>query len=143
MPDFKEMSFTILVILVAISALYGWVSVQPVIGTAAAVSGVPGYDAGTLGADLNSFSIAANSMITTSPLTDVIGYLSILYKFFSSVWGIIMKLGFGWTALLQGVFAPLGLDSIALVFTAPLLIIQIIGVLYFIRDIVNTIRGVG
>jgi len=141
--DLKEMSFGILIILVTINALYLWSLEQDPVKNYVSFTPVNDLNASSLSQDVKTLQISTDESISTALRLDLLGFIQNLAGAFSTVWQIVMKLAFGWLALTQGILDSVGLGSLALVFQVPLLIIQLIGAFYFVRDFINTVRGVG
>jgi len=133
----------LLILLVSISGIYEWAATQPVLARELGISGIEGFESSTLELDIDALQISSENIITTSPLTDISLFINSLLDLFGTMWSIFMRLMFGWQKLINAIFASLDLQSISTVFVVPISIIQILTALYFMRDIVNTIRGVG
>lgn len=143
MADIKQMGFVLLVLLVSISGIYEWAASQPVLGEQLGVSGIGGFEADTLESRLLEFETAIEDSIETALRVDIFGFITSFIGMFSAMFDVFMKLMFGWQVLVDGIFASVGLESLSIIFVAPLTIIQMFTALYFLRDIINTIRGVG
>lgn len=143
MADMKEMSFMLLVILVSISAIYEWAGTDEVLKKQPGLTHITGFEGGTFLSDVNRFQIGTNELITNAAQAEIVGLLSSLLRFFADIWGIVMRMMFGWIGIVYGIFNSVGIPNISLVFIAPLAVLELLGALYFFRDIVNTVRGVG
>lgn len=143
MPDMKEMGFMLLVLLVSVSGIYEWARTDPVLSTNLGVNVIEGFESTTLQNDLNNLSVSATNIVTTNPVTELLNFITALQTFLGTVWTIFLKLMFGWSEVITAIFAFMGLESISIIFIVPISIIQLIAALYFIRDIVNTLRGAG
>lgn len=148
MPDMKEMGFILLVLLVSVSGIYEWTKTDALLSTQLGVDTVEGFESASLKADLNVLGESANELVTvniisTNPITELLNFITALQIFFGTVWGIFLKLMFGWSGLVGAIFSSIGMSDLAIVFIVPVSVIQLIAALYFIRDIVNTLRGAG
>lgn len=132
-----------LILVVSISGVYEWAITDETLGAELGVGAIEGFESATLRGDLESLSIDSNHLVSTITLTEFHNPLTSLMSFFGSVWSIFMKLMFGWLGLIYAVLASMGMETLAVVFIPPLAVLQIIAALYFLRDIVNTVRGVG
>ncbi len=142
MPDLKEMSFILIILLVSVSAVYEWIQTDDDLNKQFGVSSPLDFRSGTLTATLNTFQLAVDNLIQSLLIADLIGFLASLQAFFTSAFQIFMKLMFGWTNIVDSIFDAMDLSSLRIIFTGPLVIIQILGSFYFLRDLVNTLRGV-
>jgi hypothetical protein len=140
--DIKQMSFLLLVLLVTVSGVYEWAQAQPVLANDLGVGSVGGFEASTLSGYLSDINISAGNAIETATRLDLLGFMGSLTTVFITTFSIFMKLMFGWADLVGGIFAAVGLGGIDVIFIAPLAIIQLFALFYFLRDLVNTVRGV-
>ena len=146
MPDFKEMSFMMFFLLISISAIYEWANdeeLNPVLSRELGVDFIEEFESTTMRAQVSLLQVASTTLISNIVTLNPLYILLSVTSFFSTIWIIFMKLMFGWAALLGAIFDAIGMADLALVFITPLAVIQLFGALYFIRDIVNTVRGVG
>ena len=135
--------FVLLVILVSISGIYEWAGTDPALSRHLNFTQPSGFESDAIISDVEAIGFEASSEVETSERTDLVAYIGSLLASFAGAFGLIMRLLFGWILLIQAVFASMGLEFLAIVFIPPIAIIQLIGIVYFLRDIVNTIRGVG
>lgn len=143
MPDMKEMGFMLLVLLVSISGIYEWAQTDPALSANLGVGVIEGFESSTLQSDLNKLSSSATNIVTTNPVTELLNFITALQTFFGTVWDIFLKLVFGWGGLVRGIFSSIGMPDLAIVFIVPISVIQLIAAFYFLRDVVNTLRGAG
>lgn len=141
--DMKQSAFVLLVILVAISGLYQWTQTDEILKQSTSLEEIGDFHSDTLVGNITSFQINFTQVITTSPLLDPFGFVGALLSLFGLVFNVFMKLVFGWMDLVDAIFSSMGLSELSVIFSAPLAIIQLFALLYFARDLVNTIRGVG
>lgn len=142
MADIKQASFMMLILLVSISGVYEWAQTEPVFKDHLSFEQPSGFESDSLESEVGDITIAGEDLIETSERTDLLSYIGSLLTTFASSFGIVMKLLFGWSLLLNAIFTSIGLDFVSVIFIPPIAIIQLLGIFYFIRDIVNTIRGV-
>lgn len=143
MADVKEMSFMLLIILVAISGTYEWARTDVVLGKELGMGEIGGFESATLLNDVNTFQISTSQFISSSAQLDIVGFVSSLIELFGTTWNIFSKLMFGWVGLVDGIFNSIGMAGLSVIFIGPIAVMQILGAFYFLRDIVNTLRGVG
>ncbi len=143
MVDIKQMSFLLLVILVTVSGVYEWAQTQPVLGEDLGVGSIGGFESDTLTGYLNDLNSETSNALETAERADLVGFLLSLVGVFLAGFSIFMKLMFGWSLLVGAIFAAVGLEGLDVIFIGPLAIIQLFALFYFLRDLVNTVRGVG
>lgn len=143
MVDIKQMSFVLLVLLVSVSGIYEWTQTDDVLRTELGVGVIGGFSSGTLQDDVNQLQVSSDNLITTVARVELWNWLGALQSFLGTIWDIFMKLMFGWMRIVSAIFDAVGLENLDIVFIAPLAVLQALGALYFLRDIVNTVRGVG
>lgn len=145
MPDFKEMSFMMFFLLVSVSAIYEWANdeaINPVLSRELGVDFIEEFESTTMRNQVLLLQVESTTLISNIVTLNPLYILLSVTSFFSTIWVIFMKLMFGWAALLDSIFSAIGLSELAIVFITPLAVLQLFGALYFIRDIVNTVRGV-
>jgi hypothetical protein len=143
MPDMKEMAFMYLIILVSINALVGFVEMDPVLKHNFGLKSIDDLNATSVLGSVSGVDIGTNSSIEPAQRTDLVSTMATMYNFFSIVIGFLFNLAFGYSTLLLSIFSPIGETGLAYVFIAPIAVIEVIAVLYILRDLVATIRGVG
>lgn len=141
MPDFKEMCYMIMVMLVTISSIYTWAGSQPVLKEKVGISGVSGYDSNTIQDYTGAHPVSPETQVTTNPLTQSAAYIGVMVGYLLDLVGMVVGFLDGWIFVLIGVLKPIGLESLNIVFIAPLGLIQIIAVAYLFRDIVTAVAG--
>ena len=145
MPDFKEMSFMMFFLLVSVSAIYEWVNdatVNPVLSRELGVSFIEEFESVTMRSQVLLLQVESTTLISNIATLNPLYILLSVTSFFGTIWVIFMKLMFGWADLLASIFSAVGMVELSVVFIAPLAVMQLFGAFYFIRDIVNTVRGV-
>ena len=141
MAEIKEMGYMLLLLLVSISAMYEWAMTEPTIGQSLGVDSVEGYSgddfadkAVTIQSDLVATQ-AVELTVQTEPWA--LGMVAIGTGI--SLLGLMFSLLFGWTALVTAIFKSIGVESMALVITAPIGALQVFTIFYLIIDVVKAV----
>jgi len=157
MSKMKDASFALLIILVGISATYEWVSADPVLSGSTNFVPSSDFNVSNILNDVNALGFVAESDIETEERTDLLSYIGSLIGgaveaaegaaatagAFTAAFALAMKMVFGWALLINAIFTAMDIPSLSFIFIPPIAVIQLLGITYFIRDIVNTVRGVG
>lgn len=145
MADIKQASFMLLVLLVSVSAIYEWAEnedINPVLSKQVGVGSLGDLNSTSLRSNVASVEISVENIIQTTESADILGFLNALVSLFISGFAIFMNILFGWIVLVEGIFASIGLGELSIIFIGPIAIIQLFGLFYFIRDLVNAVRGI-
>jgi len=141
--DIKQASFVLLVLLVSVSGVYEWARTDAVVGEQLSMGTMTAFSSSTLENNVSTVSLAVTNIITAISRTDLIGFIGALINLFVTTFEIFMRLMFGWIDLVAGIFDSVGLRELEVVFIGPIAIIELFALFYFLRDLVNTVRGVG
>lgn len=141
--DIKQASFVMLILLISISGVYEWANSDETLGKHIQLGNISGLESSSLQKDVVDFKVVVDSVVATTVRLDLLGFISAMASLFKTNFGIFMKLLFGWTSLVDAIFSTTGLSNLSIIFISPVVVLQLLGLFYFLRDLTNTIRGVG
>jgi len=139
--EIKEMGYMLLLLLVSISAMYEWAMTEPTIGPSLGVDSVEGYSGGDFASRAVTIQsdLVATETVELTAQTEPLALGAAAIATGVSLLGLMFSLLFGWTALVTAIFKSIGVESMALVITAPIGALQVFTIFYLIIDVVKAV----
>jgi len=144
MVNMKEAGFTLLVILVTVSAIYQWSENDPTLNEMINTDELDIYNSITLRNYVENIEIKTGEELTvqerTNPATFIVPLIAVGAQGLSFLLGLL----FGWIGIVEAIFNSSGLAgegilNLAIIFIPPLVMIEILALIYFVIDLKKAI----
>jgi len=139
--DMKEAAFALIIILVSVSSLAEWAKADALLSKHTTLSSIDDVNSSSIAGDLRGIELSTGNAIESASRANIVGFTTSFLSLFPAILGILYKVFFSWMGLLTVIFTGIGLAGLDVVFIVPIGIIELIAILYLLKDVVGMFWG--